>query len=320
MANEFQPNPAQAVQWLRWLDQDGPLYIETMASVEQEKPVARQFAPGQEAQAIEFIAEANCDASRRNIYFVLNARFLNGPRKKANLSFVQALHVDLDFKDYPGTEAEKRDRPLALLTDPKVRPKSIPEPSMVWCTGGGYQAVWKLAEPITVEEAEQLNRALLNALQGGPGTHNADRLLRVVCTMNWLNENKRAAGRNPSAAWPVEPVRPNSPPRTYLAADFGLKVPKSKVMSERPTSSAVYESEELEPLPLPQNLMEVVPSEPKWVEVIVTGRNPPDRDYASRSELVLATTIWLLSHGVQPGHVLSIITAADLGSGLVLVS
>lgn len=157
MANEFQPNPAQAAQWLRWMAQDAPLYIETMASVGPVRPIARQFPPGEETQAAEYISAANGDDSRRNIYFLPNAKFLNGPRKKENLSFAHTLHVDLDNKDYPGTEAEQQDAILALLLDPKARPKGVPEPSAVWFTGGGYQAVWRLAEPVAVEAAEEMN-------------------------------------------------------------------------------------------------------------------------------------------------------------------
>ncbi len=35
--------------------------------------------------------------------------------------------------------------------------------------------------------------------------------------------------------------------------------------------------------------------------------------YASRSELVFACVLWMLVQDVQPGHVLSIITAPELG-------
>lgn len=313
MANEFQPNPAQAVQWMRWLDQDAPLYIETMASVGPAKPSVRKFTPGEVAQATEFITKSNDDDNQRNIYFLPNAKFLNGARKKENISLAQTLHVDLDNKDYPGTEPEQLDRIFALLLDPEVRPKGVPEPSTVWSTGGGCQAIWKLAEPITVEAAEELNLALLTALQGGPGTHNADRLLRLAWTKNWLNDKKRAAGRKPKTAWQVHPVRLDAAPKTYRPADFKVRLPKSKGALEQPAGAVLSAPEDLEPRPLPSDLMEVVPSEPKWVEVIVTGRNPPDHDYASRSELVFATTVWLLGRGVHPGHVLSIITAPDLG-------
>lgn len=313
MATEFQPNPTKAVQFYRWLHPDGPLHIETMASVGPAKPIVRQFAPGEEAQAVEFISAANNDDARRNVYFLSTAKFLKGSRKKENLSFAQTLHVDLDNKDYPGTEAEQLDRILAVLLDPNVRPKGVPEPSAVWCTGGGCQAIWKLSEPITVEAAEALNLAILAATQGGPGTHNADRLLRLAWTMNWLNDKKRAAGRQPATAWLVHPVRLDAPPKTYRPADFLVKAPKSKVTSEQAKDAGLSGPEEIAPLPLSSNLMEIVPFDPKWVDAIISGKNPPHHDYSSRSELVLAVSLWLLSQGVLPGHVLSIITAPDLG-------
>lgn len=313
MAAELQPNPAKAVHFHRWLHPDGPLHIETMASVGPAKPIVRQFAPGEEAQAIEFISAANNEDVRRNIYFLSNAKFLNGPRKKENLSFAQTLHVDLDNKDYPGTQAEQQDRILALLLDPKIRPKGVPEPSAVWFTGGGFQAVWKLAEPITVAAAEELNLGLLTVLEGGLGTHNADRLLRFVWSMNWLNDKKRSAGRQPATAWQVHPVRLDAPPRAYVPTDFMVRVSKSKSTGEQPKAAALSGTEEIAPLPLSSNLMEIVPFDPNWVDAIVSGKNPPHHDYSSRSELVLAVSLWLLSQGVLPGHVLSIITAPDLG-------
>ncbi|MGJ8530426.1 VapE domain-containing protein, partial [Maritalea sp.] len=56
-----------------------------------------------------------------------------------------------------------------------------------------------------------------------------------------------------------------------------------------------------------------------WSEVIISGKNPPDKNYGSRSELVFASVLWLLGKDVEPGHVLSIITHPDLGiSGHVL--
>ncbi|MBL4929025.1 virulence-associated E family protein [Fuscibacter oryzae] len=313
MAAEFQPNPAQSVQWLRWLHPDGNLYIETMASVGPAKPIVRQFAPGEEAQAADYIAAVNGEVARRNVYFLSNARFLNGSRKKENLSLAQTLHVDLDNKDYPGTEAEQLDRILAVLLDPNVRPKGVPEPTTVWFTGGGCQAIWKLAEPITVEAAEALNLAILAAMQGGPGTHNADRLLRLAWSMNWLNDKKRAAGRKPATAWQVHPVRLDAPPKAYFPKDFSLKVPGSKDSTEKTKTLVPSGTEEIAPLPLPADLMETVPYDPKWIDAIVLGKNPPHHDYASRSELVLGASIWMLSQGVLPGHVLSIITAPDLG-------
>lgn len=45
----------------------------------------------------------------------------------------------------------------------------------------------------------------------------------------------------------------------------------------------------------------------------MNGQNPPGKTYASRSELVYASVIWMLFRGMQPGHVLSIIMSPDVG-------
>jgi hypothetical protein len=138
---------------------------------------------------------------KRNIYFLPNAKFLSGKRRKQNLSHAQFLHVDLDCKDYPGSLDEQQHRIIGLLTESKERPKGVPEPSAIWFTGGGYQALWKLDQPVEIDIVEDLNLRLLQAMQGGPSTHNADRLLRLPWTVNWLNSKKREAGRVPALSY-----------------------------------------------------------------------------------------------------------------------
>lgn len=312
MADRFQPNAEKGVQFVEWLNPTALLHTESMASIGPATPVARKFAADALSNAVSFVSEANSAELRRNMYFLPNAEFLQGARKKENLGAARFLHVDLDNKDYPGSEGEQQDRILALLLDDKVRPKGVPHPSAIWFTGGGYQAVWKLDQPIAIAAAEELNHAILFAMDGGPGTHNADRLLRLPWSVNWLNDKKRAAGRHPATAFHIDPVGLGSAPRTYALSDFRVRA-SSRTRDEANLLPRTVETAHLEPLPLPEDLMEIIPSEPKWVEVIVSGQSPADHDYASRSELVFATVVWLLGRGVQPGHVLSIITAPDLG-------
>ncbi|NRB02611.1 MAG: hypothetical protein HRU30_05035, partial [Rhodobacteraceae bacterium] len=70
---------------------------------------------------------------------------------------------------------------------------------------------------------------------------------------------------------------------------------------------------EFEALPLPDDLNSIIPLDEKWAEVIMTGESPPDKVYGSRSELVFAATLWMLGKGMDPGHVLSIITDPEIG-------
>lgn len=313
MTGNLEPNPSLAVKFLGWLNPDAALYLESMASQGGAKPIARQYAPQDTAKAIDFVASGNSDDVRRNMYFLPNAEFLQGARKKENMSAVRFLHVDLDYKDYPGDHKEQEDRVLALLQDKRIRPKGVPAPTAIWFTGGGCQALWKLEQPLHIEQAEGLNKALLFALQGGPGTHNADRLLRLPWTMNWLNDKKRATGREPALAFHFEPMNFDYPPHTFGVDAFQLKMPKAAGQSTADPSSKPATVMQIEPTPLPADLFEILPSDPGWVEAIVTGTNPPGKNYTSRSELVFACVLWMLVRGVQPGHVLSIITATDLG-------
>ncbi len=309
MAHNLKPNPSRAIAVVHWLNSEAPFYLESMANQGNPAPKGRTFGPLDHEQAVSFVATGNADEVQRNMYFLPNAEFLVGARRKENLSAARFLHADLDYKDYPGTEEEQADHVMGILLNDKQRPKGIPLPTAIWFTGGGCQAVWKLDEPLEIEKAEELNKALLFVLQGGPGTHNADRLLRVPWTMNWLNDKKRAEGREPALAWHFEPTELTNPPRTYAVSDFRVKLPKEAAKRSQVAVSVV----EIEPLPLPDDLAEIFPSDPEWVEAIMKGENPPGKSYASRSELVYATVIWMLFRGMQPGHVMSIIMLPDVG-------
>ncbi len=73
---------------------------------------------------------------------------MSGGRAKVNISASRFLWVDLDCKDYPGREEQQRDTILGLLSEDKLRPAGIPKPTAFWFTGGGYQAIWRMAEPV----------------------------------------------------------------------------------------------------------------------------------------------------------------------------
>ncbi|AML50187.1 hypothetical protein [Falsihalocynthiibacter arcticus] len=137
MANKLKPSPSRAIEFLRWLTSNAPMHLESMASQGNVKPNAQNFAPQNEVKAMAFVESGNSDNVQRNMYFLPNAEFLSGKRKKENLSTARFLHVDLDFKDYPGEETEQKDIVLSVLHDEKKRPKGIPLPTAMWFTGGG---------------------------------------------------------------------------------------------------------------------------------------------------------------------------------------
>ncbi|GGE55799.1 VapE domain-containing protein [Actibacterium pelagium] len=313
MSSKLFADPKKAIEYVNWLSQDAPLYLEQMSSQGNANPKHKLYPANESASAVRFVAGNNNDTYQRNMYFVPNAEFLIGKRNKDNLSAVRFLHVDLDCKDYPGDLKQQEERILALLFDEPIRPKGIPQPSAIWFTGGGFQAVWKLNEPISVELAEELNHALLVAFQGGLGTHDASRLLRLPWTMNWLNDKKRADGRVPKLARPLHPFNLNSPPESFSVGDFQMRRTKSESKFPVAATGTPNQSLEFDPLPLPDDLNSIIPLDQKWAEVILTGENPPDKNYSSRSELVFAATLWMLGKGMEPGHVLSILIDPEIG-------
>ncbi|MEY8840144.1 hypothetical protein AB9K41_14055, partial [Cribrihabitans sp. XS_ASV171] len=109
MAHNLKPNPSRAIDFLRWLNPEASLYLESMANKGKAAPKAKIFGPSEREQAVLFVASGNSDETQRNMYFLPNAEFLEGTRKKENLSAVRFLHVDLDYKDYPGDEDEQAD-------------------------------------------------------------------------------------------------------------------------------------------------------------------------------------------------------------------
>jgi predicted P-loop ATPase len=308
MPDMLTADPKRAVEFVAWLTCGAPLHLERMNSTGQESPVHRTYAASDRNSAESFVAMNNSADLRRNLYFLPNAEFLGGKRGKANLSAVRFLHADLDGKDYPGTPAEQLDTILGLLVDATKRPKAIPPTSAVCFTGGGYQAFWRLAEPIGVDEAEQINRAILAALQGEGNTHSPAQLMRLPWTVNWLNAKKRQDGREPALAYVAEPVKLAAPPLEYRTDDFKFRQTKGQAPALLPSRGKLPDMAELQPLPLPDDLSEILPLDPDWAAVIVDGVDPPGRVYKSRSELVFAATIWMLANDVQPGHALSVIT------------
>lgn len=313
MTDILAPNAEHAWSFFDKLFPNQSRYVEVMNSEGNAAPYSRIFNPNDKAEFVAFINECNSEAGAKNVYFLANYEFLVGNRGKANISHVIFLHVDLDCKDYNGTPDEQLDKITGLLLDDKLRPKGVPRPSAVWLTGGGAQAVWRLAEPMLADEAAVLNQQVLHAMNGGMGTHDVSRLLRLPGTINWLNDKKRKSGRVPASAKALD-YAPSLDIHSGIAAnDFDLK--RYKVEGKQLAKvGAVHQTSGIgAPEPLPADLSEIVPPDPNWALVIATGNDPAHKSYSSRSERVYALIVWLLSHKVRPEIILSILLDPQLG-------
>lgn len=183
----------------------------------------RAFLPDQAEEAEAWIEENN---GQRNLYFSV-AEVIEPENKKASIENVAAvhwLHVDIDAG--PGDLLAELDRIKRLVTT--ELPTGAVEPTVVIYSGGGYQAFWKLDEPIQVRgnadvaaEVARYNKQL-ELLFGGDSCHNVDRIMRLPGTMNIPNQRKVAKGRVPVQADVLEFRETSYPVASFnQAADVG---------------------------------------------------------------------------------------------------
>ncbi|MBL8308018.1 MAG: hypothetical protein JNM33_15105 [Rubrivivax sp.] len=255
-----------------------------------------------------------------NLYYSVNPTI--GPvTKKATKEQIAALsflHVDLDPR--AGEDfAQERARILALLTT--NRPEGIPAPTVCVDSGGGYQALWRLAEPIPLngdvakaEDAERWNRALERVF-GADHCHDCSRVLRLPGTKNLPNKKKRAAGRAVTDAevydWPEGAD-------AYPLSAFAVKLPPPKGASGTATASrkaskgaalAVGASvgvDELRAWAAANG--RTIPD--AALAMVATGADPidPDRHAGDRSRAVYAVACSLVRAGLPDALIVAALT------------
>lgn len=196
---------SDAIKFLKLLYPDGP-YCLSAATPERDKLTTKTFTNPDSALA--WIKGWN---GERNLYYHVNPpRDENASQKlkRTDVLGVFYFHVDVD----PSAEGEKagedyRKAALGLVRNP---PKPIPAPTFIIFTGGGFQALWKLQEPIdldgTMEAAEKAKlynveiERLFKENGGGlcktDNCHNIDRLLRLPGTLNVPSALKISRGRD----------------------------------------------------------------------------------------------------------------------------
>lgn len=184
--------------------------------------VLTAIIPDGKTETVTFTPEKANEAARwieghqgkRNLYFHVNPvrRPLDVKASKEDIARLAWLHVDIDPRpkepeDPRSAEqfwADERERIHSLLT--VKRPQTIPEPSFVIDSGGGYQGFWKLepsdkleigGDVAKAQELEAYNVQLEKVFQADH-THNCDRLMRLPGTINVPTEKKAKKGRKPA--------------------------------------------------------------------------------------------------------------------------
>jgi hypothetical protein len=153
-------------------------------------PVVGCYVDSNDTAAAEEWA-VRMNAVGRNIYYHGNCPTpgLNKKVNKADIVSIRSVYADVDAKD-----GRTMDQALDAV-------RSLPlTPTFIVMTGGGYQPVWVLSDPLpptdeNIRRVEMLGKRIAGML-GGDDVQNIDRILRLPFTVNYPSAGKRAAGRD----------------------------------------------------------------------------------------------------------------------------
>ncbi len=195
-----------AIDFLRSMHPAGPWALTALDPEKKAAALTATFSPSTEDAARQFIDNWN---GRRNLYFAVNhpRTAMSKKAKATDISSLVFLHVDIDPRVGEDLESE-RARILALFGG--HGPASVPTPTVVVFSGGGYQAFWKLEAPLELDGSEtaadraKLWNMQLERLFKADSCHNIDRIMRLPGTVNVPDEKKRKKGRVPTLAKLVE--------------------------------------------------------------------------------------------------------------------
>jgi energy-coupling factor transporter ATP-binding protein EcfA2 len=263
---------AEAIEFFTKMYPEGPFHLVAMEP--DEKPVAKTF---ELSEVDEMAAWIDDRQGKANIYFHVN-RLRPGIKhvkaKKPDVTGVPYFHVDVDDLSALGRLQ-----------------RFAPPPTVIIASGGGFQAFWRLNEPLTdIDEAERYNSALAKRL-GGDNCHNADRIMRAPGTINLPNAKKRAAGRHPVVAHLVD-------------ADWSRVYPISAFSTDDPSPAAPKGAIATVGPILPLGLDALPPSVGGDVRQLLQLGDDPSRPlgsaaprYPSRSEAVFRAACVLAQAG-----------------------
>ena len=134
----------------------------------------------------------------KNVYFSVNPPLTakHGKLSGTDISYIDYAHVDID-PDIEKYGNHKAARKALLESVPDIIEKY--RPTLIIDSGNGLGVFWKHINPLPKEQGEAINKMLIAEFNGDPGTHNADRLMRLPFTWNYPNRSKLDKG------YPAEP-------------------------------------------------------------------------------------------------------------------
>jgi hypothetical protein len=330
----MQHDADQAVRFLRYLRPDG-YWTLTAIAPDQQGIETVSLDAGDEDGVRRFLSKY----PDRNVYYALNptVRKIDKKMRKVDVARVEWLHVDLDPRvpdereraDLEGHNTRERARIRAKLQSP---PAPTAQPHVCVDSGGGYQGLWRLLDPIQItgetdadreascEEAERYSLALEWAL-GGDHCHNADRILRLPGTVNHPDEKKRAKGRVRAMAkveWIVDDAAlplASFTSATRVQPRAAARGTLSGGRSRAAVASAATVTGNVERYTIEQ-LSTMLPQLKRTAKVvIVQGFDPdqPNKREGRRSEWLFYACCELVRSGASDDVIYSVITDPDFG-------
>ena len=307
---------SQGLEFLRWLYPTGPWMLTAIDQNQQEPTRTRTFRPGREQEMLSWIREQN--EANWNIYYSVNrpTRDMTKKAEREDIAEMCFLHVDIDPR--AGEKHSEEIERIRNLVTTKL-PSTLPPPSAIIYSGGGFNLLWRLQEPIPIasdgldaqeikaryEDAKRYNLQL-EILLGGDNCHNIDRILRLPGTTNWPNKKKRAKGRTPVTAELVSTTDSSYPISRFVAAP----AVQSKGAGGTVAGSGIQVqiSGNIKRLQHISELGEAVPDRVKMI--IVQGFDPdePNKFGSSRSEWLFYVCCALVRAGIDDDTIYSVVT------------
>lgn len=304
----LQPRYDLSIEFLRKFH-PGRRWLLTAIEVEKKGIPTRTFTESQVDEAMKWL---EVHGQYCNIYFSVGEPVgeLTKKADRGDIKRVWWLHVDLDPRSGENQEAEKT-RILGILRSP---PPGVPPPTLIVFSGGGYQAFWKLSQPIevngdlaTAEETKRWNLQIEMQL-GADNVHDISRIMRLPGTINRPDNKKRAKGRTEALAEVVEWHED----RVYPIEKF-TKAPQTQSgMSTGFSSNTVKVSGNIKRLASVDDLPDQVSNRAKVVIVQGLDPNEPTK-FPSRSEWLFFACCEMVRGGCDDDTIFSVITDKAYG-------
>ena len=294
------PQYQDSVAFLQRLLPEGPWNV--VAIEPDDKGIdGNTFMPGEEDQLVAWLTLHK----KRNLYYTLNPimGIIQKKPTRQDIKEMAFLHVDLDPE--PGRSVDEEQKRIT-----KLIAAMQPAPTCVVFSGGGYQCIWRLSDPVIINgKSDAFDEAKLYNLQlelqyEADHCHNVDRILRLPGSVNHPNKKKRDKGRTTQLAAVeifndfIYPTSAFTKCQMVQSADAGFTANSVTI------DGNVKRLDNFDDLPVSNQVK----------RILANGTDPDEPNkYADRSDAVWFAVCQLVRDGVDDQTIYSIITDKDWG-------